>query len=776
MTYPDMKKISLLISLLFLSVFGLIRPLHSQDWDYQKYPKLDIALQHLNADIHIDEFGAIEGDVLYRATVNIDDPDSLVFDASRLNILGVWVNEAVKEFSAQNEHLVIYLDQVFARQSVLNIRIRYEANPKFGVLRDVNRTTWTSQLPKSTRHWLPVIDHPRVGFTTEFVFTYPSGHTMIANGRMVESGVVSVEEERAAFETSRPIPATALGWAVGSFSEIGSGNAARLRRDGSQSPVQIRVYSESEAATDTNYTDVAGSAIQTVRNKLRAPYPYRDLNIVILDNDFWETKPYAAGIIYVYRDQGDITQQIRRGVISQWIGTSIREEQWSDADAIHAIHAMLSNQLFEFEWDTNEGFEPYTIFSPYGFSKWEYFMSSNTLNRFKTSLDSTLNTILNENHNVLGWKELSEIIYRRNGQPFFEGFNPGEIEVEEEQPVVYRARTEWNETDNTIQINFEAVNQSVDELVTVSVEEITFQDSRQHEVTFTGASESSVISVSSGIENIQLNVESRDDIELVVEKPFMFWVYQLRNSTVPEERQEAAKALALFEDNPDLQLALDDILRVESNPQVYAEIVRSLSELTAGASGMDQRFLDYSREQQHPAVRKAAVEALADFPNNERVISRLQNIILQSGHPELQEAAIYSLAEVAEPARFNTIAGNIVSREPVLDHVPLILRLLAEQGEEESAVEMASTFITEQFPYNVRKGALEVMLEHDRSSGNWEDRLPELFGDTHPGIRYYAASALEYVNASNRSTLAEQALQEEYDERVRRVLENYQSS
>lgn len=774
MTNPDMKKISLLIPLLF--VFGLINPLYSQNWDYQKYPKLDISLQHLNADIHIDEFGAMEGDVLYRATVNIDDPDSLVFDASRLNILGVWVNDAQKEFSAQNEQLVIYLDQVFASQSVLNIRIQYEANPKFGVLRDVNRTKWTSQLPKSTRHWLPVIDHPRAEFTTEFVFTYPSGNSMIANGRMVESGVVSVDEERGTFETNRPIPATAIGWAVGNFSEIGSGSVTRLRRDGNQSPVQVRVYSESDVETDTNYADVAGNAIQTVRDKLRVPYPYSDLDIVMLDNDFWETKPYAAGMIFVYRDHGDIAQQIRRGVISQWIGTSVREEQWSDADAIHAIHAMLSNQLFEFEGDTGEAFEPYDIFSPYSFSKWEYFMSSNALNRFKASLDSSLNNILNENYNILSWNDLSEIIYRINGQPFFEAFKPGEIDVEEEPPVVYRATAEWNETDNTIQINFEAVNQSVNELVTVSVEEITFQDAKQHEVTFTGQSESSVISVSSGIENIQLNIESRDDIQLDVEKPFMFWIYQLRNSTVPEEREEAAKALADFEDNPDLQLALDDIIRVESNPQVYAEIVRSLSKLTAGDSGMDQRFLDYSTDQQHSAVRKAAVEALADFQNNERVISRLQNIILQSGNSELQEVAIQSLAEVTDPARFSTIAGDIVSREPVLDHIPLILRLLAEQGEEESAIEMASTFIAEQFPYEVRKDALELILEYDRSSASWEDRLPELFGDAHPGIRYHAASALEYVSASARSNLVEQALQEEYDERIRRVLENYRSN
>lgn len=765
-----MKRFKFIFTLFIF--FGCANILYSQNWDYEKYPKLDIDLLHLNTDLRIDEFGMIEGDVLYRASVNIDDPDSLIFDASRLNIQMVSVNDAEKEFSVQNDHLIIYLDQVFARESVLNIRIQYQANPHFGVHRDVNRTTWTSQLPKSTRHWLPIIDHPRVQFTTEFVFTYPSGNTMIANGRSESSGVLSVDEERSTFISSNPIPATALGWILGDLTEISSGTVSRLRRDGNPSPIQVRVYSESESSGESGLAEVASSAIQSVRNELGVLYPYRDLNVVMLDNDFWETKWYAAGIIFVYRDHGNIEQQIRRGVISQWFGTSVREEQWSDADAIHAAHAILAEQLFDFKPLTDMNIEPYDVFSLYNFSKWEHFISSNELPRFKVNLQTGLNNILNNNVNILSWNGLSEFLYEETGQPFFEGFVPGELETQQVDSIEYVAQISWNEMDNTVQIDFEAMGESVDELVSVAVEEITFQGANEHKVTFTGPSESSVLNVSSGIENIQLQIQDRDDIELSVEKPFMFWIYQLRNDTVPEERAEAAKALAEFTGNPDLQLALNDILRVESNPQVYAEIVRSLSKLTEGASGMDERFLNYSSSQQNPAVRKAAIEALAHFPNNERVISRLQSIILQSGNPDLQEEAVRSLAEVTEPSRFNTIAGNLVSREPALHQVPLILQLLAEKGETESAVEIAATFITDQFPYDVRKQVLEVILEYDRSSENWEERLPELFGDIHPGIRYRAASALEYVNQGSRNDLADQFLMEEYDERVRRVLEN----
>lgn len=771
MKIPDMRKSTLFF--FFVLVLG-ISDLYSQDWDYQKYPKLDITLQHLNADIRIDEFGAMEGDVMYRATTNIDDPDSLVFDASRLNILGISVNDTEKEFTASNDQLVIYLDEVFTAESVLNIRIQYEATPKYGVLRDVNRTTWTSQLPKTTRHWLPVIDHPRVEFTTELLVTHPSGQTLVSNGQRVRSEVMSVDEERTMYESNIPVPATSLGWVLGELTEQSSSRVNRTQRNGNQTPIQIRVYSESQLSSDTNFSELAATTLQSVRDKVRAPYPYRDLNIVILDDAFWETKSYAAGMVFVYRDYGNIEQQIQRGILSQWIGTQIREEQWSDANAIHSAHAILANQLFDFQPITKMDKTPYNIFSLYNYSKWSKYIAQNQFSRFKSSLQSSMNNILNNGRSILSWNELSEIIYEESGQPFFEGFEPDEFEAAEEDTIEYTAEVEWNETDNTVQVNFDAVNQMVDELVTVRVEEITYQGINEHEITFTGESESSVISISSGIENLKLSIVNRDDIKLNVEKPFMFLIYQLRNDTNAAQRVEAAKGLASFTDNPDLQLALDDIIRVESNPEVYAEIVRSLSALTAGATGMEQRFLEYSSSQQHPQVRIAAVEALANFPDNEQVVSRLQSISLQSQNPELQRSAIQSLAEITDAERFNTIAENLVSREPVLNQVPVLLQLLAEKGEAESAVEMASTFIAEQFPYNVRKESLALILEYDRSSRNWEERLPDLFADTHPGIRYQAASALEYVNAGSRNDLAEQFLMEEYDERVKRVLQDYQ--
>ncbi len=761
----DMKSSKVILTHFLLVILPCMG--YGQDWDYEKYPRMSVNLSHLNADIRIDETGAIEGDVLYRGQLKMDDPDSLLFDAAGLDIQSVSVNDESKEFVIQDDKLIIYLGEVFARSSVLNIHIQYDAVPRFGIHHNVKGTIWTSLLPRSVRHWLPVIDHPRVQFTTELVFTHPSGNTMIANGRMGDTGILNVNEEQTTFLSDRPLPASALAWVVGDLNSLQevSGNSA-------PSGGRIQVFSETAGDT-TDWGSVASAAVQTIQNELNTEYPYTNLKIVILDEDFWETKSAAAGVIFAYRSRGNIEQQIQSGILSQWIGTYARTSQWSDADAIHMIHAVLANRLFELDLSSRDTTAPYNVFSNYTYAQWQHFLQTNELPTFTSALDTTLNRILRNGHNALNWNELAGIIYEETGQSFFERFEPGMVDPDGDslEQIEYIARVDWNQTDNTVQLNFEAVNQPIDELVSVNVSEITYQGTNDHEVTFTGADDGSVIRVSSGIENLKLSIDERDDIKLTVEKPFMFWIYQLRNDETPEERRKAAEALAGFTDNPDLQLALNDILRIESNPSVYAAIVRSLSQITQGASGMDERFLEYSSSDRHPEVRKAAVEALAYFSNNEQIIGRLQTISLEAENSELQKEAIQSLAAVTSTERFQTIAGDLVSQEPVLEQVPLILQLLGEKGAEESAVDIASTFIAEQFPYQVRKKALDILLQYDRSPENWGERLPTLLTDRHPKIRYRATEAIDFVNSSAMQTLVSQRLQEEYDERVRRALE-----
>jgi hypothetical protein len=755
-----MKLLRSFIIFLVLSTFS--HTALAQNWDYEKFPRLDVDFQHLEADIRISEDGFIEGDVVYNVRFKRDQIDSLNFHAARMNIISVSVNDEVRDHSIDDDRLIIPLQEDFSRGDIASVRIQYDTSPVFGVHRNGTGAIWTSQLPKSTRHWLPVVDHPRVAFTTDIIFTHPSGKSMIASGNRTASEVVSVDEESSTFTSSQPIPATALSWATGELEE---------NRVSGAGGVNIYLYTESGEAHE-ELGGIATNTFSAILNETGTDYPFQDLHIVILDDDHWETKSYGAGVVYAYKSKENIEQQIQRGIIGQWAGVQLREEQWSDADPIKFLQALLANKHFDFDLIEESETPPYDVFSEHQFSLWQHTLAENGAGSLSDQAELLMNELFTGENTILGWQEFAGIIYNETGLPYFDNISTISFEAEEttESRPEYIARVEWEEGAETAEVHFEALQHPVDELVTVRGEEITINDVRNHEITFSGQSDGVVISVSRSIENLKLYLEDGSAITLHEEKPFLFWIHQLRNDESDERRVEAAAALSRFTENPDLQLALNDVLQMESNPEVYAEILRSISRITAGASGTDERFLQYSSSNQHPLIQQASVEALAYFRENDRVISRLRTIIIQTDEPDIRREAIRSMFEVTDGERFSSQVEYLVTQEPVLDEVPLLLKLLAEKGEAENAVDFASTFVSEEFSYVTRKGALEVMLEYDESPSNWQERLPDLLTDRHPRIRYRAAQALDKLSGNQRNQIVADRIDDEYDERVRELL------
>ncbi|MCC5942201.1 MAG: hypothetical protein JJU37_11730, partial [Balneolaceae bacterium] len=661
----------------------------------------------------------------------------------------------------------------------LQVQIVYDTTPVFGIHQNVRGTIFTSQLPKTTQHWLPVIDHPRTEFTTEIQFTHPTGYTVVASGSRGVSELLNIDEETVVFSSNRPVPATSLAWVLGNFSQSPSTadsdqgmqgvdfNTFRTFRD--ESNTNIHFYSESDDDISL-ITENAINAYLSLKEYFGEGSPFNDLHVIVMDDHFWETKNYGAGIIYLFNDAGSVEDQVRRGMLAQWIGVPVREIQWSDADAILALQAVTMNRLFEFNTVEGDVNGQYDNFGAANFSRWLNFLNQQEAEHFTSDLSYTKEEGLLANLSLLSWNTLSEQIYHGTGQPYFGGFTPDAIETESAQEYVYRATVEWEEGASTAQVRFEADQGAVDELVTVIATEETFTGERTHEMTFSGRSESVVINVSSGIENLKFTISDRDDIKLYESKPFMFWLHQLRSSDDISRRVAAASGISEFTDNPDLQLALNDLLQMESNPEVYAEIIRSMGKLTRGASGTDERFIQNSSVNQHRYVQLAAVEVLAYYEGNERVSGRLRTVINQTEYSDIRKAAIYSLFEISESSEFRSAVQSFVTREAVLDEVPLLLELLGEKGEREAAVELAETFLAPEFSFKTRKGVLDIMLRFDEAPSNWNERLPALLADSDPRIRYRAADALERLNSQQRSQIISDRIDDEFDARVYRKL------
>lgn len=750
-----------------------------REWDYQPYPPLDISISHAQGTIQIDETGLIGGTISYDIIFKNSYTDTLYFDAVELDIRSVQINNSETDFTVSDDQLNILISESFPAESEATIEIQYSGEAGFGFHQSESQVMWSSALPRTTSHWLPVIDSPRIAFTTDLEFHFPSGSQLVFNGRRGSAEIVTVEQESVAYSSETPISASGLRLITGSFEYTGS-TASDLSGSSAFAGGNVpQIYLYSEKPDQLDLLESAAEYYINVQNYLGHEFPFDDLHIVYLEDSQWEVNQSGAGIIYLFEDAGDLHHQLKTGIISQWAGESLRAVSWQRSEPLMMIQAFLLNEIFDASLALRTVMEPYDLYSAHTRSEWQHFFHEEASDKLKEAFQSVISSYAYDGSEVIDWNLFAEMLYQNSGTPWFSGFAKPDLEAPAEEETTtqaagdsyihYQARIEWEDGSERAEIFFQAEDEVISELVTVQIEEITFNGRNEHEVTFTGASDGVVITVNRVLENIKLAVTGREDVRLTTDKPTMFWIYQLQNDEDSERRRQAAEALATVEDNPDIQLALNDLLRTESDPQVYAELLRSLASLTEGASGTDELFMQQAGQDQPTSVRISAAEALGNYHGNDMAINQLRSLIIQSNNRDLRRQSIRSLENITDAERFITETEPLLTREQVLPEVPLILSLYAENGNPEKAVEISDELVEGEFPLQIRLEFIKLIVEHDRSPDNWMQRLPVLLNDPHPAVRYQAVQALEYIPQNRRNELIQIVLDQEFDERVRRV-------
>jgi len=739
--------------------------------------------RHLDAEIRVSDTGLIEGDILYSLIIKDELADSLILDAPGIEIISVELQNEPVDSYINTDKLIVDLPQRFERGRNISLRIQYRSNPDFGVHQTSRGSFFTSNLPLSTSHWLPVVDHPSVEFTAEFIFIHPASKLLVMNGRRGEDSVLSVDEEVTVYSINRAVSPTGLNWVLGDLVSVSStaGNDWLKETDpeiasgfSGRSTSRIFLYSEVNLDNGNEIITTTAELLLRMQQETGISYPFRDLQLILLQDDYWETKPYGSGIVYLFNNRGDIMEQVKEAIVSQWFGAKLRERQWTNTDAIQLLRA---SQLFKLDYKPvarDRTPEPYHVFDSYELMPWINFIESRKdRDAWDKKLSEVTSSLFMSGTYVMSYNDLANEIYNISGIPMFNGITPDEPEVERDSVHVYTADILWETGSETVEITFQAENTPVNELVNVTAGEITSAGVRPQQFTFTGENDTIVLSISPFTENVTLDVPDNKNVRLSVNKPFQFWVYQLQNSGDVTSRAEAAEKLAEYSDNPDLQLALTDFLRNEENATVLAQILRSVSSVTKGASGTQQLFLQYLETNHPDSVRIAATEGLTHFPGDEQIISRLRSTLVQTGSSAVRKAAARSLYDVTEPEAFRNIMERSITEDQALNDVPYMLNLLAKKGEDDSAVRFGETFLSDNFPYEIRKGVLDLIQQYDDSSEErWHSRLQRLLFDRDPRIRYYSANALKLLSAERATEILDRRLSEEYDERVRRKLQN----
>jgi len=769
-------KISKLSILFVVLSFLMTGNSYAQNWDYELYPRADIELIHLDAEIKIESDGRIEGDIMYTATLKNSFADTIFFDAASLDIQSVTLNGSVADFIVQDLKLIIIPDEPFPRDAEIQIGINYEGFPSFGIHQSATGTIWTSLLPLTTRHWLPIIDSPRTQLLTDLIITHPAGTTVASNGRKGVSEVIDTEYEQTSFSTENRVSASSLGWALfNDVQTVSTVTSESVRNSYSifsrRSDPQLYVYTET-GQNPEEFLLTAAAVYNRVIDEMDMEIPYGDLQIMILEDDFLETKQTGEGLLFVYENKGSIKAQIERGIVAMFSESVIKSPSWSDSDAARIAEAFLLSQFdVDLTGDEKRTFDPYNIYSAQNGLKWQHFLTQEAPDAFVEGVEIMFNKRSLETPQIFGWSKFSDMIYDVTGRAWAEGFEPQVPEPEAEDTTYsYRAVIEWEEGSTTAEIRFAADSIATDELVTVEAEVVGLSETQVRELTFTGASDGVVLNVPSMLENIKLMVRERNDVVLKPEKPFLFWMYQLRNDDEEERRAEAASGISSYSDNPDIELLLNDVLRSEESDMVIAEVLNAMSEITDGASGTDERFMQFSGSNYAMNIRTAAVEALSNYGGNERVISRLQSMVRQESNETLQQKALISIGEITEPQRFANISESFITQGIVPDQSSFLLNILAGKGAGERAVELADRALSQDLAFQEKKEVVKFLISVDQSPGNWMNRLADLLQSPHPGVRITAAEAIDKLLVNDRNSIIESVMQNEFDERVRRAL------
>lgn len=727
-------------------------------WDYEQNPKLTYDFNHLDLDMTIDPVNeTVKGVAIYSISAKIPAQTEVILHAAALEIDAVTFDGTEKEFLVSGDSLIIDLADTLSMTKESELAITWQGRSIYGTHKDRFGTMWSSLNPKTQRHWLPVFDHPRVAFSVDADITIPANLDVVFNGNLVSDQVTSADTKTVSWKVDTAIPATGLNFAVGKFesSEAQSGIN------------KVRVFGETRVVTGDEVQEILSEAIRSKRvleNELSFEYPWEALNVVILEDNFWDEKADAAGVIYLAKNRGALTTQLQRGLVAQWFGQYQRTE---NVTSQYEVFELIRKSAFNIS-----GFESKEIGnsdSLFSLSIWNELSKCCEIEDpfLKNNIEQSLAGLIRKESGVVSGSFYKDYWYEQTGIPFhlidFEAYK--ESEIPDNQKPVYGLDLEFDEINSTVTAYFTNLSGSGEDLQSLDMTVLTFDDSTTSEVTFTGERDSVKIAMPAMVEYVRFNSGSTDIEEIRFGRfPVMFLLAQLRSSNV-EDRRLAAGLLSYHTDNPDLQLALKDALNAETDVQTKANLLSTLGAFTAGATGTEIQFMQEVNSD-HVEIQIAALEALSNYKEDENVPGVIQQKMERTSSDEVFVVAKRSFLEVADLPRKISATKRMIRIDTTGARSLSLLREIIYTDTTNQSQQIAEELISFEFPYSTRIGALNLLLEYVQNGDYWGNKIVELSSDFDPRIRLKVLEGLNFLSETDTENIVDAVMISEFDLRV----------
>lgn len=214
-----------------------------------------------------------------------------------------------------------------------------------------------------------------------------------------------------------------------------------------------------------------------------------------------------------------------------------------------------------------------------------------------------------------------------------------------------------------------------------------------------------------------------------------------------------------------MQLALQDVLREEENPEVRAALLGTLSEITKSASGTEQTFIEQLTSD-NLSIRLSSIRALSNYPGNEQVAYSIQNVLLNAEKDTVFNTALGTYQKVAETGELLSVVERLERAEGGDKKALQVLKVAARTDTSQKTLTIADRYALGNFPFAIRRQAIELLLTHESNQDYWNQTLEILQEDCDPRIRYISLDGVKHLSSKQTVELLVERSNEEMDPRV----------
>ena len=729
---------------------------------YSAWPAQQVRFHQAEVDVTINRNATrISGTVRYAVSPFTSDTPYILLQGRNMTVSAAELDGDPISFELTERGIRIDTDGRLEHGRRYELVVSYEATPGYGIHVNERGTVWTSNMPETTSAWVPVLDSPFLAMPVDFSFTIPAGLELMSVGEF--SGTEPAEEGMQRIRWASTTAVAVSGW------NFAFGDLRHQEAIAGIKPV--RVYAEPGTLNADEMNRLlrrVSDAMGRTQRSLNMEFPFDGMNVLVLADHRWDEKSFAPGYGYLFQNMGDLMVQADRAVMLQWFGA--RHRAYDSVTAI--VHQAYAGYLYR-ELRTEDGTLKLSDFPSYegdGYSFYGPTVWNRVMRAWESEAGDLMFDLIRQTYRdaarlpagVYDLNAYNRFWYDQIGTTF-SGVNL-DVDMLTETGPAYEIEITESESQGTVTFAVTPIQNVPDTVITVTMH-LNMPDGVEDAV-FVLDPAGSVItrSVEPSLQNITFTAD--DAVELVVYKPFRFWLHQLRRSEDAAERAAAAEVMAFFTDDPDLQLALNDIVRNEEDPGVRAGLVRAMAALTGGASGTEQMFMNFLREEP-VKIKLAALEALAGYPGNEEVQRMTGRTVQTASDPEVAIAALKSLRLISTEADFRDFVRRLMTsdRQPAIKAAALEELFMAVDPQD--AIALTDPYLSGAQPYAVRHTAFSLITAN-AAPEKTETVIRAFTLDRDPRIRHIALEAAsEHLNAAAYRELLEARPPADPDPRVK---------